>query len=166
MTSTDDTINIRTSIEPGDLGYMVYLHGKLYKEQCGYDHNFERFVALSICEFMGGFDPQKDCIWVAEDNNQIIGTIVIMGRSGEIAQLRYFLLKPEYRGIGLGNKLMELAMKFCKDNKYKSVYLHTTDELDAAAHLYRKHGFHKTREFPQHHWGKETMEQWYDLQFT
>lgn len=29
-------IVIRTDLRPGDIGYIIYLHGRLYKEECDY----------------------------------------------------------------------------------------------------------------------------------
>ena len=162
MKVNTDNITIRTEIKPGDLGYITYLHGILYDQEYNYDYNFERYVAMGLNEFLQNYNHQKDRLWVVEDNNKIIGSILIMGRSGAIAQLRYFILIPEFRGIGLGKKLMQLAMDFCKSTGYKSIYLWTTQELHAAAHLYKLYGFKKTKQVPSKNWGKAVIEDCYD----
>jgi len=82
---------------------------------------------------------------------------------GEAAQLRYFLIRPEYRGIGLGNKLMALYMEFFHECDYESSYLWTTQELHAAAYLYLKHGFQLTEEKESTAFGKRVVEQKYEL---
>jgi peptidyl-dipeptidase Dcp len=86
-----------------------------------------------------------------------------MHRENDAAQLRYFLIDPRYRGIGLGKKLMELYMEFLHQCKYRSSYLWTTHELDAAASLYKKHGFKLTEEKESTAFGKPLREQRYDL---
>ena len=48
---------------------------------------------------------------------------------GEVAQLRYFLIEPQYRSIGLGTKLMTLFMDFLQQYGYRGAYLWTTHEL-------------------------------------
>lgn len=156
-------ITIRTEIRPGDIGFITYLHGLLYSQEYNYNYNFERYVAVGLDEFLANYDEKKDHMWVAEDGDKIIGSVVIMGRSGATAQLRYFILLPEYRGLGLGKKLMQLAMDFCKSAGYRSVYLWTAEELHTAAHLYKIFGFKKTRQIPQNHWGKEVVEDCYDV---
>ena len=88
--------------------------------------------------------------------------MVIMGRSGVVAQLRYFILHPDYRGLGLGRKLMQLAMDFCKSAGYRSVYLWTASELNTAADLYMQFGFKKTKQIPSNPWGKEVVLDCYD----
>jgi peptidyl-dipeptidase Dcp len=82
---------------------------------------------------------------------------------GHAAQLRYFLLEPEYRGIGLGRKLMKLYMDFLKECKYQSSYLWTTHELYSAAHLYKFHGFRLVEEKESTAFGKTLKENKYEL---
>jgi len=154
-------IQIRTELKPGDVGYVIYLHGLLYKNEYGYGIEFETYVAEGLVEFYRLYDPQKDRVWICEHDNKMVGFLLLMHR-GDAAQLRYFILQPEYRGIGLGNKLMDLYMDFLKEKKYKSTYLLTTDELLASAHLYKKFGFKLTEEKLSSAFGKPVMQQRYD----
>jgi len=82
---------------------------------------------------------------------------------GEAAQLRYFIIEPLYRGIGLGNKLLGLYMDYLRQKNYKTSYLLTTDELPASAYLYRKYGFQLTHQKPSTAFGKAVMEQRYEM---
>lgn len=157
-----EDISIRTELKPGDIGYVTYLHGVLYKREYDYGIEFETYVAEGLAEFYERYDAEKNRVWVCEHNNKIVGFLLLMHR-GEAAQLRYFILEPEYRGIGLGNKLMTLYMEFLKEKKYKSSYLLTTDELPASAHLYKKFGFSLTEEKPSNAFGKPVVQQRYDL---
>ena len=157
-----EEISIRTELKPGDLGYIIYLHGHLYKQECDYGIEFEMYVALGLAEFYEHYDKEKDCVWICEHENTIIGFLLLLHR-GAAAQLRYFILEPEYRGIGLGNKLLNLYMNVLKEKKYKSTYLFTTDELPASAHLYKKFGFVLTHEEPSNAFGKPVIQQKYEL---
>ncbi|HEY2722412.1 MAG TPA: GNAT family N-acetyltransferase [Chitinophagaceae bacterium] len=157
-----EDIQIRTELRPGDIGYVVYLHGLLYKQEYNYGIEFETYVAAGLAGFYQQYDPQKDCVWICEYQNKIIGFLSLVNR-GEAAQLRYFVLEPAYRGIGLGNKLLTLYIEFFKEKKYKSSYLWTTNELPASAHLYKKFGFKLTQEKPSNAFGKAVVEQRYDL---
>jgi peptidyl-dipeptidase Dcp len=155
-------IHIRTQLKPGDIGYITYLHGIIYEREYNYDYNFESYVAAGLHEFALGYNPGRDRVWICEHENKIIGGLFLKGR-GEEAQLRYFILLPEYRGIGLGKKLMEMYIEFMKQAGYSSSYLWTTHELDAAASLYRRFGFKLTEEKTHTVWGKHLTEQRYDL---
>jgi GNAT superfamily N-acetyltransferase len=156
-------VSIRTELRSGDLGYVVYRHGELYSREYGYGLSFEMYVAEGIAEFYRNYDPELDRVWVCEHGDRIAGFLLLMHREEGVAQLRYFYLEPEYRGIGLGRRLMELYMEWLVSRKYRASYLWTTDELDAAASLYMRHGFRLTAERVSMAFGKALREQRYDL---
>lgn len=155
-------ISIRTELQAGDLGYVTYLHGKLYQKEYNYGIQFESYVAKGLCEFYEKYDPIRNCIWASEHNGRMIGFLLLMDR-GEAAQLRYFLIEPDYRGIGLGSKIMNLYMDFLRECGYKKSYLWTTHELSTAAFLYKRVGFTLTEEKESTAFGKPLKEQRYDL---
>ena len=95
----------------------------------------------------------------------MIGFLLLMDR-GHAAQLRYFLIVPEYRGIGLGSKLMNLYMDFLHECGYQQSYLWTTHELSTAAFLYKRHGFKLMEEKESTAFGKPLQEQRYELTLT
>ena len=156
-------IAIRTELLPGDLGYVIYRHGKLYGEEYGYGISFEAYVALGIYEFYKAYNPELDRVWICEHRQQIVGFLLLMHREINAAQLRYFYLEPEYRGLGLGKKLMSLYMDFFSQCGYTSSYLWTTHELDTAASLYTRHGFKLSEEKESTAFSKPLKEQRYDL---
>jgi N-acetylglutamate synthase-like GNAT family acetyltransferase len=154
---------IRHHIKPGDIGYLIHLHGVLYAKEYGYDQTFEAYVAGGLAEFVKSFSFDRDRIWLAETNGQIIGSIAIVGHSKADVQLRWFLVHPDYRGLGIGKELLKDAIQFCRERKFKSVFLWTTSELMEAAHLYTNFGFSKTEEKTHKIWGKKLTEERYDL---
>jgi GNAT superfamily N-acetyltransferase len=157
-------INIRTELKPGDIGYVVYLHGVLYSKEYQYGIAFEGYVAEGLAEFYAQYDPKKNRVWVCEYDKEIVGFMLLMNR-GVSAQLRYFLITPEFRSIGLGKKLMELYMDFFRKAGFKSSYLWTTHELPAAASLYKRSGFALVEEKLSVAFGKPVREQKYELNF-
>jgi GNAT superfamily N-acetyltransferase len=161
-TITLDDISIRTQLKPGDIGYVTYLHGALYGKEYGYGIQFESYVAKGLCEFYEKYDPKRNRVWVCEHNDRMIGFLLLMDR-GQAAQLRYFLIEPEYRGIGLGSKLLSLYMDFLRACGYRESYLWTTHELSTAAFLYARLGFRLTEEKESTAFGKPLREQRYDL---
>jgi GNAT superfamily N-acetyltransferase len=157
-----DVISIRTKFRPGDFGYITYMHGTLYTKEYGFGLQFETYVAKGLCEFYEKYNPERNRVWLCEHENWIIGSLFLMDR-GKAAQLRYFLIEPEYRGIGLGSKLMSLYMDFLRECGYRESYLWTTHELTAAASLYKRVGFKLTEEKESTAFGKLLREQRYDL---
>lgn len=156
-----EDISIRTTLQPGDLGYITYLHGSMYKAEYNFGIEFEIYVAKTLAEFYEQYDIETNRFWICEHQSRIIGCLALMNR-GDAAQLRYFLILPEYRGIGLGKKLMDLFMDFLKKCNYKKSFLLTTDELNTAANLYTRYGYRLTEEFSSAAFGKSLVEQRYD----
>jgi ribosomal protein S18 acetylase RimI-like enzyme len=162
MSITLEDITIRTKLQPGDLGYIVHRHGKLYAKEYGYGIAFESYVAAGIHEFYQAYDPARDCVWICEHHENIVGFLLLMHRSASIAQLRFFYLEPPYRGIGLGKKLMTLYMEFLTLCGYTSTYLWTTHEQTSAASLYQRYGFILMEEKDSSAFGKPLREQRYE----
>ena len=157
-----DDILIRTELQPGDIGYVIHMHGACYGTEYNYGIQFETYVAKGLCEFYEKYDPKRSRVWVCEHNNKMIGFLLLMDR-GEFAQLRYFLIEPEYRGIGLGSRVMDLYMRFLRECGYQKSYLWTTHELTTAASIYKRVGFQLTEEKKSTSFGKPLHEQRYDL---
>lgn len=161
--TADGEITIRTTINPGDLGYIMYSHGKLYGKEYNYGVSFETYVGHGLYEFYKKYDPSLDRVWICEKQDKIIGFILLVHQENKTAQLRYFFLDKEARGLGIGNKLITSLIDFAKEKKYESIFLWTTDDLLAAHHLYKKYGFKMTEEKPSTEFGKSLIEQRYDL---
>ncbi len=153
---------IRTEMVPGDLGEIVRLHGVLYEKEYGLDNTFEAYVAGPLSDFV--LHPSKmQRIWVVESRSRVAGCIAIVKAEKSVAQLRWFLLTPETRGRGLGKHLMEKAVNFSRDAGYKRIILWTFSELETAIALYRKWGFEKTEEKAHRIWGRDLVEEKYEL---
>lgn len=103
MTVGLDDIVIREELAPGDLGYVMYLHGRYYRPRHGYGIEFESYVALAVHEFYGSYDPRRDRVWICEHRNRIIGSLVLMHRDRRAAQLRLFLVSSRIPGYRPGN---------------------------------------------------------------
>jgi GNAT superfamily N-acetyltransferase len=154
--------SLRHDLKPGDVGYLTYLHGVLYAEEYGWDHTFEAYVAGPLAEFAKSHG-ERERIWIVEHEGKVAGSIGIVEAAPEQAQLRWFLLRPELRGQGIGRLLVEQAIRFCRARGYALVYLWTTSDLKAAAHLYHSAGFRLTESLTHQQWGATVTEQRYDL---
>ena len=156
-------LKLRHHTRPGDIGYLIYLHGVVYSKEYGYDRTFEAYVADGLAKFIRSFNPDKDRIWLAERNDQIVGSIAIVGHSKIEAQLRWFFVHPKYRGLGMGRRLLNQALHFCKEQKYRAVFLWTTSELNTAQRLYTNAGFRRIRRKTHQIWGQKITEERYDF---
>lgn len=156
-----ENIAIRTMLMPGDLGYVAYLHGKIYSEECGYNLKFESYVLQGLYEFGKTYNPAKDRVWICEMHGHMVGFLLGSHQEDKI-QLRFFILTPEVRGKGLGKALMDAFMQYVEDQKIETIYLWTTREQETAIALYKRYGFTLTEEVDSELFGKPLVEQRYD----
>jgi DNA-binding MarR family transcriptional regulator/GNAT superfamily N-acetyltransferase len=156
-------VQIRHDLKPGDAGALIHMHGWIYAKECGYNHVFEGYVCKTLFDFLTDYHPQKDRIWFAEVGDDMVGAIAIAGHPDRIAQLRWFLIHPKFRGQAIGKRLMTKALDFAKKAGYRKIYLETTDDQKTAIAMYRKAGFQKTNEREDATWGVCHMEQTYEL---
>ena len=158
-------ITIRNTLVPGDLGYIAYVHGELYAKECGYGLNFEAYVLKGLHEFAHEYNSEKDKVWICEFESKIIGFLIAQHRQNAM-QLRYFIFRPEFRGVGLGKKLLNEFKQFMIASGTTKAYLWTTNEQLAAIALYEKFGFFLSEEKPSNAFGKTLIERLYDLELV
>lgn len=146
---------------------VVEMHAAYYEREWGFGRFFEDKVATELAAFLERFDEGRDGFWTAVADGRMEGSIAIdggaagdgSGGEGVGAHLRWFVVSDELRGQGVGGQLMEAAMGFCAGRGYDRVYLWTFEGLDAARHLYEKHGFRVVEERRGTTWGREVLEQ-------
>ena len=155
-------VSVRNAFQAGDIGHIVWLHGVLYTKEYGWDHTFEAYVAGPLSEFAKS-QTGRERIWLVERNNSIVGTVAIVEVSEVVAQLRWLLVHPDLRGLGLGRYLVEEALKFCRDRGYRSVFLWTEGRLTAAARIYTSLGFKQNEAKTHSLWGTVVTEERYEL---
>ncbi len=115
----------------------------MYPKEFGYAPEFETYVAKSLVPFLERADTKRERLWIAELDGQRVGSIAIhidTDRPGW-AKLRWFLLEKEARGLGLGRRLMQTAVRFARKAGYKGIDLFTVDDLPGARKVYEATGF-------------------------
>lgn len=150
-----------------DIGYIISRQIHLYKVEYGFDTDAWRtYVADGVHQLVNQFDPNKDIIYILEADNSVSGCIAVTHTEDDkdMAQLRFFFMEPALRGLGAGNKLINTALDFCKEKKYKRVFLWTVSDLVAARHLYSKYGFQMTETHENTEWGEAVLEERWDLE--
>jgi N-acetylglutamate synthase-like GNAT family acetyltransferase len=159
-------MTIRTDLQPGDVGAIVHLHGILYAREYSFNERFEAYVAGSLANFVLKNSP-RERIWIAERDDEAVGCIAIVEATEKIAQLRWFLVDPKARGVGLGSKLVAEAVTFCRNTGYTSAILWTVSALVDASRLYQAVGFRKVEAKPAHSdWGVSVTEEKYELEIS
>lgn len=159
-------VNLAEGYRPGAIGRFLELQEIYYLDDWGFDVEFVRWTVAELAGFLDRYDEAVDRIFLAmtdddpaPDGRTVLGSIVIAGdRDDESrAQVRWFIVDPEARGLGLGRRLFEAAMSFCEGARFEQVYLTTIEGLDAAIHLYEDYGFELVEEHSHDGWGREIV---------
>jgi uncharacterized protein YhfF/GNAT superfamily N-acetyltransferase len=134
---------------PGALADSAALQTLYYARHHGFGTFFEAGRLQDMGTFLDRFDPARDGVWLVVHAGRIHGSLVVDSGGapgdrptddGEGARLRWFVLSDALRGHGFGERLMAAAMAFCRVH-HRRVELTTFAGLDAARHLYERHGF-------------------------
>jgi len=148
---------------PGDIGWVVSCHGRLYAREYGWDESFEALVAEIAARFVKHYQPKRERCWIAERDGENVGSVFVVEKSRTVAQLRLLIVDPSARGAGIGRRLVAECIDFTRRAGYRKLMLWTNAGLDAARHLYEDAGFRLTREEQHRSFGKDLIGQTFIL---
>ncbi|HEY5759528.1 MAG TPA: helix-turn-helix domain-containing GNAT family N-acetyltransferase [Steroidobacter sp.] len=133
-------VRLRTH-RAGDMGWIIQRHGALYEKEYAFNSEFEALVAEICAKFLREFDAAKERCWIAELNDEPVGTIMLVRGPDGMAKLRLLLVEDSARGHGVGRMLVHECVSFAREAGYKGVTLWTQSNLFAARKLYIAAGF-------------------------
>lgn len=148
----------------GDAGWLIQRHAELYAAEEGFDASFEALVAEILADYIRNRDPSCERAWIAHRGAERLGSIFCVreGTPG-IAKLRLFLLEPSARGLGLGHRMLNMCTRYARDVHYRKMVLWTHESHHAACALYAAHGFRLTASEPVHSFGRDLVEQSWEI---
>jgi len=148
---------------PGDMGWIVGRHGALYGEEYGWDERLEALTAEIVAAFVRNHDPKRERCWIAEREGENVGSVLLMRETQDIARLRLLLVEPKARGLGIGARLVEEALRFARDARYRKVTLWTQSVLTAARRIYERAGFKLIHRETHDTFGKKLIGETWEL---
>ena len=151
------------SHRPGDIGWIIHRHGVVYAEEYAFDETFEALVAEILVQFIRRQDPKRECLWIAEQAGERIGSVMIVDAGDQIAQLRLLLIEPKARGQSVGTRLIDECINFSRRNRYRKIKLWTQSNLLEARHLYAKAGFERVSVSSHKSFGQDLIAEFWEL---
>lgn len=153
-------------LQPGDIGWLLQRHAELYKESDGFNAEFEVLVAEVLTDFARSHDATQERAWIAHRGAQRLGSVFcVKGDAPDEAKLRLFMLEPAARGLGLGNRMLDMCIRYARDRGNKRLVLWTHESHRAACALYARHGFRLTATEAVHDFGVDLVRQNWMLEF-
>jgi len=159
-------ISIDQEFCPGDLGQLIYIHGVQNFADYGFNYVHEAYCAKIAVEFILDPDKGRSRAWLARKEGKVVGSVFIVERPGNQAQLRLLFVDRTVRGVGLGRWLVEESIRYCHERGFDLAYLWTVAGLDRAIAIYESVGFVRAADKTVEEWGKSSLEIRYDLPLT
>lgn len=79
--------------------------------------------------------------WLAREAEKIVGTVGIQVLDKRHVLLRRWYVSQEKRGMGIGSKLLKIALGYAKSHAFETVWLSTKRESVEAHRIFKKYGF-------------------------
>jgi putative acetyltransferase len=111
-----------------------------YQQLIGVDLCFQGFEE-ELANLPGKYAPPKGAIFIAVDEDDLIGCVAIRPLSQQQAELKRLYVKPAWHGHGIGKQLFECAMSRAQSIGYGSIVLDTLESMQSARRLYQSYGF-------------------------
>ncbi len=142
---------------PGDMGWIVHRHGRLYAQEYGWNLEFEALVAEIAAAYVRTHDPAWERCWIAEQNGRVVGSIFVVREDDTTAKLRLLYVEPDARGLGIGRRLVQECLRFARMAGYRKMVLWTNSVLTGARRIYAQEGFQMIEEEAHHSFGKDLI---------
>ena len=103
------------------------------------DPPYEREVQLEDTEY--GFNETPPVVFFAEADGQPAGRIRMLKWWNQFGYVEDLVVNPQFRGLGVGRKLLERGIQWAREQGYPGVMLETQDDNVPACTLYQSCGF-------------------------
>lgn len=94
-----------------------------------------------LADIEANFWNRKGAFFVLLNGEEVIGTVALQQETDASCELCRMYLAPQYRGQGLGRRLLEHSVREARDSGLKEMHLKTASVLVEAISLYKRAGF-------------------------
>lgn len=127
------TFRKATEKDAKDINTVIRRAFRLYADELAPDSHVK---ALEEPDSVVLDDIKDNCVFVAEDDGVVLGSVRIKSLSSDLAYLYRFGVDPTIRHTGVGSGLLQAAIDYCKDCGYAAITLHTNAKYYKLARYY------------------------------
>lgn len=152
----DPSIAIR-SFKPCDSEACrkLYLDGNIADNDTG----------LDIDDIEAAYMTRGNHFWVAlSASGDVVGMIGVQQHDTGVGEIRRLRVRKDHQRRGIGGRLVETAVKFCRDHNYLKVTLDTFIDREPAIRLFEKFHFRHSDSKELH--GKQLLYFYLDIYGT
>ena len=117
-----------------------------YVEWLGIDLCFQNFD-YEINHLQEMYSEPNGGLVLATIDNKVIGVAGIRKFENKDCELKRMYVKEEYRGTGIGRKILEYAIELAKKLNYDKIKLDTHESMKPAIKLYMEYGFKEIQQY-------------------
>ncbi|MBX3236823.1 MAG: GNAT family N-acetyltransferase [Nitrospiraceae bacterium] len=111
-----------------------------YAAALAVDLCFQDF-SQEMADLPGVYGPPRGCLLLARINGEWVGCVAVRKQDTESCEMKRLYVKTQYRGLGLGRRLAELAIRCAQKLGYSRILLDTLPCMAEAQSLYHSLGF-------------------------
>jgi putative acetyltransferase len=150
-----DFLEIRP-VEPADVPALLEI---IANSRCDYGIDAQGVPPLEPADhaLYANYQHQRTLYFVALLGGEIVGGAGVAPLAGAdplTCELQRMYLRPDARGRGIGDALLERCLAAAKQFLYVRCYLETVTQMQAALEFYGRHGF-RDLQAPLGHTGRE-----------
>ena len=111
-----------------------------YTDFLGRDLSFQN-IDDELNDLKKKYLPPNGEILVALNEDEVLGMVAYYRHDDKTCEMKRLYVKPEARGLHLGDELVCEVISHARDNGYETMLLDTIRPLEPAIKLYKKQGF-------------------------
>ena len=138
-------MEIRAANIPGDVPAVRALFLE-YAGAIGIDLCFQRFEE-ELATLPGLYAAPAGRLLVACEADGLVGSVALRPLTGGVCEMKRLYIRPEYRGGGIGRRLVRRLLDEAADAGYSRMVLDTLPAMREAIGLYRSMGFVDTEPY-------------------